>query len=800
MGKKRLIKVIDLLLIFALAVGINLEFFIMPTLSAPPYDGDWLINTDSTFSGETYNMYYDIIINSGINVEFKSCTFNFLNSSAGVRILIKDNSNVTFENCIFNATESGRGYIEVQNASVLFNDSIFDSLGYSSNMGLKLDAYNITINNSRFIGPYCGLEAFAPPNLYKMKILNSNFDSGSSSLRTAVNINNWGNITIKNNTIEGYINGIYMNNYINNIIIENNTLSGMSEDGIILWGSNGGTTTYYINVSNNEIQSDLTGILLLNDRYSVISHNHINSDKFGMQLDNIFNVSVIANSINYYSSSNSGAGSNHGEYSAFQIGANNLLLLVNNSLITSGNYSERPVSFFNFINYAAINPITNINNKYNGKSVLLFQNTMNYSTVFDFTNDSNTIGSISVLKCEGITLKNLLLNNEGSLYFANSSNIIIQNITLKDSYQALTIENSRNISINKMVYEFENNLKWIPINLVNDMEILINDSQVGKTFMQNETDLQDGLINIVGNSLFRISESELYNSSMMIILDNSLNTSITSNEFRGASVLGIHQNCNHTLFTNNTVDNLNLKDIVNIVFAESNLCDTNITKNHWSQNKDARDLNKDGYADSPFKAGEYDNGGDINDTMPLFIDQDDDGLDMFQEEYLYLTNFTNNDTDGDLISDGDEVYGVIGRITNPNLVDTDGDGIDDLEEQILGSDGYITDPTKFDTDNDLFGDLYEILHHTDPTDPNSYPGGPLNENNTEVIEEEENNQQQNTVGTIDGYSTIIFIAVLISAMSLIVINVYIKDYKTNCKKLNGHSQISYKINKINGGD
>lgn len=71
-----------------------------------------------------------------------------------------------------------------------------------------------------------------------------------------------------------------------------------------------------------------------------------------------------------------------------------------------------------------------------------------------------------------------------------------------------------------------------------------------------------------------------------------------------------------------------------------------------------------------------------NDPLVAFEDPDDDGLTNL-EEYQNGTDPNNPDTDGDGLSDGDEVHLYH---TNPLLWDTDGDGISDGVEVRTGSD------------------------------------------------------------------------------------------------------------------
>jgi outer membrane protein OmpA-like peptidoglycan-associated protein/outer membrane protein W len=88
-------------------------------------------------------------------------------------------------------------------------------------------------------------------------------------------------------------------------------------------------------------------------------------------------------------------------------------------------------------------------------------------------------------------------------------------------------------------------------------------------------------------------------------------------------------------------------------------------------------------------------------------DEDKDGLTTAQERRLG-TNPKAADTDGDGLSDGDEIRKYR---TNPLRMDTDGDGLPDGDEIFK----YRTDPTKFDTDGDGLGDGDELLKYkTDP--------------------------------------------------------------------------------------
>ena len=118
------------------------------------------------------------------------------------------------------------------------------------------------------------------------------------------------------------------------------------------------------------------------------------------------------------------------------------------------------------------------------------------------------------------------------------------------------------------------------------------------------------------------------------------------------------------------------------------------------------------------------------------IDFDNDGLSPAAEK-LANTDYTNPDTDGDKISDANEVLKTgtdpLSRdtdkdnlsdfdeiyiyTTNPLLVDTDLDDLSDFEELQL-----LTNPLIYDTDGDLFGDGEEVNYYlSDPLDGSSFP-------------------------------------------------------------------------------
>ncbi len=97
----------------------------------------------------------------------------------------------------------------------------------------------------------------------------------------------------------------------------------------------------------------------------------------------------------------------------------------------------------------------------------------------------------------------------------------------------------------------------------------------------------------------------------------------------------------------------------------------------------------------------------VHTTNPLLTDTDGDGLTDGNEVNVYTTNPLLTDTDGDGLTDGNEVNV---HTTNPLLTDTDGDGLTDGNEVNV----HTTNPLLADTDGDGMDDGFEINFGLDP--------------------------------------------------------------------------------------
>ena len=98
---------------------------------------------------------------------------------------------------------------------------------------------------------------------------------------------------------------------------------------------------------------------------------------------------------------------------------------------------------------------------------------------------------------------------------------------------------------------------------------------------------------------------------------------------------------------------------------------------------------------------------------PGDIDSDGDGL-FDRDEAVIGTDPYNPDTDGDGLSDGDEHFARYGNATDPLNPDSDFDGLKDGAEVLT----YKTNPLDIDTDKGGVADGHEVIEDsTNPLDP-----------------------------------------------------------------------------------
>jgi len=143
---------------------------------------------------------------------------------------------------------------------------------------------------------------------------------------------------------------------------------------------------------------------------------------------------------------------------------------------------------------------------------------------------------------------------------------------------------------------------------------------------------------------------------------------------------------------------------------------------------------KDSDGDGIEDGAEYDNGLDPTDGNDANLDKDGDGLSNIQElnalnSFKFKSNPSVVDSDGDGMDDRVEIQGYLAvdsrlYYANPMLVDSDKDGIADLAEVTLDAasgDNYVTDPLRKDSDGDSLPDGVEQQNAWNPLDASS-PG------------------------------------------------------------------------------
>ncbi|MHA1339189.1 MAG: right-handed parallel beta-helix repeat-containing protein [Promethearchaeota archaeon] len=747
--ESRKFRKVALILVLVAYFPLFLMYFVPYAYSLPPQDSEWIISSDQTFTGISLTVNYPIRITSGAKVTFKNCNFNFNNETGEMYIIVEAASSLTLNSCILVDSTYGNSYITAeQNTNLTIIDSYLNNIGSSLDSAVKIASNYALIENTEFKGKYASIDASTPASVSYLEIKGCTFNDTAQYLRPAIHINDRSNITIQNNTIFGYLSGIKMESIGQNLTISSNRIIGCKERGIEGWFSATMPKSLGPQILSNNISVSFDGIVMLNSKHGKVSDNIIYAKKSGIILFNGYNQTIINNNLSILNSDSE-------NFRAFQIIGENYLNITNNSLNVDISIRElqNDIGFYRLD--GNIDITQQINNLFNGRDVLIYNSIINYSKTLNFSGQN--LGAIYIFSCEGINIADLNISDIGALNLINSANLTASNITLVDPFEQLLVQNSYNTTISNSSVEFTNDPpSWPPIFIFESNETTLTNVNI--------TSNQLSQINII--SAVEIERSDDCNIKSInvknfkegIELVNSNNTLINSSYFNVELLASVIDYSSTNNFINNEINKL--KDSLEQweIYIDITTCSGNsFNKNHWSQNLDAIDETpKDGIADNPYLIFNG-TGTPIFDFSPIFIDDDNDNLEEYQELILYNTDPNNNDTDNDKIDDGEEVkIGLDGFITNPLNNDTDNDKISDYDE-INGTFGYNTDPTNRDTDNDLFSDYYEeIIFGSDPSDEDDYPGSSFNENdNSTIIEETEEPSNDISVGTIPGYDLLI---------------------------------------------
>jgi outer membrane protein assembly factor BamB len=161
-------------------------------------------------------------------------------------------------------------------------------------------------------------------------------------------------------------------------------------------------------------------------------------------------------------------------------------------------------------------------------------------------------------------------------------------------------------------------------------------------------------------------------------------------------------------------------EIVSMFAAEDNI--VAVVEEQGSFNVVVIAVEQDSDQDGLPKWWEISYGLDDTDAADASADSDEDNLSNLQE-FQALTDPLLLDTDGDGLNDGREVLDLM---LNPLVADTDGDFLPDLWEVENGLDGSDVSDAQLDSDNDGVINFHEYLSGTDPQDSASVPEAIVN--------------------------------------------------------------------------
>lgn len=734
-GKKQLIL---FLLIFS-----YFNFFYQPQYvnAAIEVNSPIVISSDSTFIFETYHIYNDIIIQSYVNVSFLGCVFIFLNETDPNKIMAESHSNVTFHHCKFYGSDSeyGNSWIDIDYAKMVrFINCEFYNTGctYAESFTIKArgsitEHTELLIIDSIFNGTRASIKL---NDFNRTLIQNSNFSNiNIYTTQPAIELHTGFNTEIKGCRIEGYWSGIY-GAYEKQLKIHHNKFvnqNGPAGSFLIGYFIN---PDEFANISYNEIEGSSYGFTFSESPYTHIINNTLKTLVNGLTFnipaeDKGFNYTIVNNT---FSNSDLTKNNNFIDIEGYMI---NWTLLDNRFEFFGEDF--QPNIFGSDFLIDIKNLTTNQSNKINNRTLYFFTCEEDYSKTLDFSGyEDSDIGGMIFFNYNGSKITNLNINNLTCLSILNSKDLIFDQVNLTNIYSRCDIKNSFNVTIQNSTFLNEITKHWVEFLLYYSDNVTISNSSFTNLFY----DLNAHAITMYyaqNCSIENCSFNDIYNYAIYSQYSND--TIIKNNTFHtkgGIMLIDCYDNIiqfnefiPYVIKGDLKTNILNSMIIGSYECLEYNLYDYN----HWIKNILAVDENKDGISDTELIVNENLGVPYVIDYHPLFIDSDDDGLDDLQEIY-YESDPYNQDTDSDYINDFEEVRTYN---SNPNNQDSDFDQILDYEEIFDGLDGYITNATNPDTDGDLFSDYEEIMARSDPTNPLIFPGGFFNEDNSD-----ENNQEE----------------------------------------------------------
>ena len=184
-----------------------------------------------------------------------------------------------------------------------------------------------------------------------------------------------------------------------------------------------------------------------------------------------------------------------------------------------------------------------------------------------------------------------------------------------------------------------------------------------------------------------------------LYLGNSLDCNVTGNYFIDNNYYAV------TLYmTTGTYVYLNWFINNNAVSSQPTQASDTDGGNYWSW----AFIEKGNFWSDYSTEGDYWIFGDRYDVYPIW-DSDNDGLNEYDEVFVYGTDEFDSDSDDDLLPDGYEVEQGLNPLYDDAKLDPDSDGLINLDEYKFG-----TLCQDWDTDGDAMSDGYEVFHSLNP--------------------------------------------------------------------------------------
>lgn len=711
-------------------------------------NSEYNITTDQTFIFETFNLREDIVIADNVNVEFLGCRFNFLNESEANGIIGGNNVNVTFQRCEFyglDTTSGGNSYLKFSSSpeNIIIIDSEFVEVGSLSNTNVAIKISGSSLNHENVVIRDCsftGSKTFLQATYLNRTFIDSSSINIDGDEREGLIFESSNHTQIKNCNITTKGSAIRILNGLSNATILNSSFSSQSSYCISAHMKNDINGAYPLRIINNTFTSSASGVELLSCPNAVVCNNTFDIPWKSLSIDNsdMFMDSNKTISNNTFSSLNSEKSG--GLFIEWNGGAINCTFSGNSFL-----FNESIDGEYTIVDVANCKEMQNIttydSNRVNGNAYYLFAGRSNSSISRDFSETEN-IGGIIIHSVNDSRFENIRMINQTNIEIYNCDNITLNTLEINDDIQCHEIHNSKNITVENSTFRKYSGGENYIFRVNASIDVTFNGSLFEYT---DEAVARHGLLLDRDNRNITIQNctfSGIINFALDFQATNG--SLIENNTFAIALYAMKMKGSYYNNFTGNEFskkpeyiedeEDLEILAPVDLAAYYNNTYDYN----HWIGNINGYDDNDDNICDEGYVMQFTFPTGEITDNYPLFFDNDNDNLDNLQEDY-FGSDRNLQDTDDDGL---DDYYEVRTSNTAPDSDDSDGDGINDGEEVYNGDDGYITDPLNEDSDGDLFSDLEEINAGSDPNDPNSFPGGYYNEDNSQNQDGEEDLNHQ----------------------------------------------------------